>query len=464
MHARRQPAMNRLLAWVLRSPLSGMVDGSLLLLTVRGRRTGRAITLPVQYAAGDDAIWVWPGNPQTKAWWRNLRVESAVRLRLRGQDVEATAKALEGDDDLREAALGLRAYADRFPRSASRGGFGRQAAAPDEARREAVKPTVIVRIDPPEPVLRRTRAATLVHGRGVPAAVRRHRLAAYFLLAYAFSWGYWLPVALTGGHLSHFPGLLGPMLSALLVTAIVRGWAGLRDVLSRMGRWRVPLRCYGAAVVPLAAGLLALGGLWLAGRDLPSRSQLSTMPGLPALGWVGVSILVLVINGYGEETGWRGFAWPRLRERHGLGGAAMILAIPWAVWHVPTFWLDTGMRGFPLPLLPGFLVGMAAGAVVLGWLYERARSSLLIVALFHALLNMASATKGTEGSVAAAVSTVVILWAVAILRVEGRRGGRQQPRQRSVPSDDAPRSELVADAAEQLPAGPNVLLGLDPKR
>jgi membrane protease YdiL (CAAX protease family) len=256
-------------------------------------------------------------------------------------------------------------------------------------------------------------------------AVRRHPLAAYFLLAYTFSWSYWLPVALTGGHLSHFPGLLGPMLSALLVTGIVQGRTGLRELLSRMGRWRVPLRWYALAAAPAAAGLLALCGLWLAGGDLPSPTQLSTMPGLPTIGWVGVLLLALAVNGYGEETGWRGFAWPRLRERHGLGGAALLLAVPWAVWHIPTFWLDTGMRGFPLLLLPGFLVGMAAGAVVLGWLYERARCSVLVVALFHALLNMASATKGTEGLVAAAVSTVVIVWAVAILRVEGRRGGSQ---------------------------------------
>lgn len=270
------------------------------------------------------------------------------------------------------------------------------------------------------------RAATRVCRHGLPAAVRRHPLAAFFLLAYAFSWGYWLPVALTGGHLSHFPGLLGPMLSALLVTAIVQGWAGLRDLLSRLGRWRVPLRWYGAAVVPVVAGLLTLGGLWLAGHHLPSLTQLSTMPGLPAVGWVGVMLLALVVNGYGEETGWRGLAWPQLRKRHGLGSAALLLAIPWAVWHLPTFWLDTGMRGFSLLLLPGFFVGMAAGAVVLGWLYERARCSVLIVALFHALLNMASATTGTEGLVAATVSTVVIVWAIAILRAEAGRGDHQE--------------------------------------
>ena len=55
---RQQPLVNRFLTGVLHSPVSGVVDGSLLLLTMRGRRTGREITLPVQYAVGPDAIWV----------------------------------------------------------------------------------------------------------------------------------------------------------------------------------------------------------------------------------------------------------------------------------------------------------------------------------------------------------------------------------------------------------------------
>jgi membrane protease YdiL (CAAX protease family) len=122
------------------------------------------------------------------------------------------------------------------------------------------------------------------------------------------------------------------------------------------------------------------------------------MPGLPALGWVAVLVLALMVNGYGEETGWRGFAWPRLRQRHTLTGAALLLAVPWALWHLPTFWLDTGLRGFPLLMLLGFLVGMAAGAGGARLAVRAAHSSVLIVALFHACLNMASATRGTEGA------------------------------------------------------------------
>ena len=95
------------------------------------------------------------------------------------------------------------------------------------------------------------------------------------------------------------------------------------------------------------------------------------------------------------------------------------------------------MRGFPLLLLPGFFVGMAAGAVVLGWLYERARCSILIVALFHACLNMASATRGTEGVVATMASILVIAWAVAILRAHSRRANPGSQRLHRRPWPDA---------------------------
>jgi membrane protease YdiL (CAAX protease family) len=423
MVARRQPLANRLLLRVLRSPLAGAVDGSLLALTVRGRQSGRAITLPVQYAAGDDAIWVWPGRPATKTWWRNLRLAAPVQLRLLGHDLGATAQALRGDEEPAEVERGLRAWADRFPHAAAKAGAQSQPTGGDLTR-EAVKRAVIVRIVPPEAALRQARTATQVAGRGLPAAVRRHPLAAYFALAFACSWGYWIPVAAAGGRPSHFPGLLGPMLAAVLVTGVSQGRPGLRDLGSRMVRWRVPLRWYAAATLPLAVGLVALGVLWFAGAKLPSLAQLGDMPGLPALGWLAVLVLSLVVNGYGEETGWRGFAWPRLRQRHGLAGAALLLAVPWALWHLPLFWLDTGLRGFPLLMLPGLLVGMAAGAVVLGWLYEQARSSILVVALFHACLNMASATRGTEGLVATVVSIVIIGWAVVILRADGRHASR----------------------------------------
>jgi membrane protease YdiL (CAAX protease family) len=265
------------------------------------------------------------------------------------------------------------------------------------------------------------RLATVVHRYGFGAVVRRHSLAAFVVLAYVFSWSYWVAIALTGGHGSHFPGLLGPLLAAFTVTFINQGRAGARDLLSQMFRWRVRLRWYAAALAPAVAGSATVAVLAVADNRWPTLHDLSTMPGLPSAGFGALLAMVLVINGYGEEVGWRGFAWARLRERHSIAGAAALLGIVWAGWHLPVFWLDTGMRDLDRFVIPGWIIGLIAGAVVLGWLYERARSSLLIVAIFHTLLNLASATLATEGLPAAVTTTAVIFWAVVILRRERSR-------------------------------------------
>ena len=103
-----------------------------------------------------------------------------------------------------------------------------------------------------------------------------------------------------------------------------------------------------------------------------------------------------------------------------LRDAALLLTVPWALWHLPLFWIDSGLAGMPLYVVPGWLVGLASGAVVLGWLYERS-SSLAVVALAHTSVNMASASRGGAGLVAAVVSASVIAAAVLMLRAEAAR-------------------------------------------
>lgn len=252
------------------------------------------------------------------------------------------------------------------------------------------------------------------------AFARSHPLAAFYVLTFVLSWGYWVPAIIAGGTASHFPGLMGPALAAIVMSAVVDGRRGLRGLVERMGRWRVSPRWYAAALVPAMAGAVAIAAQVTLGQAVADSDGLSSMPGLPSVGWLGVFVLVVVVNGYGEETGWRGFAWSRLRERHSLAAGAMLLSVPWMVWHVPTLWLDTGMRDFPLWLLPGWLIGLVAGSVVLGWLYERTGSSLVIVVLFHSFLNMASAPPATEGLAQILVSMVVIVWAVVLLAADRR--------------------------------------------
>lgn len=140
---------DRITAGVLRSPASGLLDRALLLLTVRGRLTGREYTFPVQYAEDGAVLWVLPGQPATKTWWRNLREPARVGLRLRGRDLQGTARALVGARDPLLVEAGLRVYLQRFPRAARRLGAddGHGGVDPRRLHRVAAD-TVLVRVVP----------------------------------------------------------------------------------------------------------------------------------------------------------------------------------------------------------------------------------------------------------------------------------------------------------------------------
>ena len=75
-----------------------------------------------------------------------------------------------------------------------------------------------------------------------------------------------------------------------------------------------------------------------------------------------------------------------------------------------------------MPLDPGWLHGPASGAVCLGWLYERS-GSVLVVALTHTCVNLASGSAEGEG----AVSAAVIAAAAGLLRSATTHGSRPWP-------------------------------------
>jgi hypothetical protein len=90
------------------------------------------------------------------------------------------------------------------------------------------------------------------------AFAKGHPLMLFFALAFAFSWVAWAPaVFLSGGNsqpqtlaaLLHLLGSLGPMLSAFVVSALGGGFAGIRELLGRVFRWRVGLGWWIVAVL-----------------------------------------------------------------------------------------------------------------------------------------------------------------------------------------------------------------------
>jgi deazaflavin-dependent oxidoreductase (nitroreductase family) len=94
---------NDFMAWVLRSPFHGMLSKGMMLITVTGRKTGKAYTTPVGYYEEGDSLWVI--TSRDRKWWRNLQGGANVKLLLKRKPVNGFA-----DTELDEKAVETRMY------------------------------------------------------------------------------------------------------------------------------------------------------------------------------------------------------------------------------------------------------------------------------------------------------------------------------------------------------------------
>jgi uncharacterized protein len=163
------------------------------------------------------------------------------------------------------------------------------------------------------------------------------------------------------------------------------------------------------------------------GKPLPAAADFGRFSGTPTVGLVGVFVLITFIGSLGEEAGWRGYALPQLQRRCSALGATLILAPLWALWHLPQFFVIATYRDFKPVEYVGMVLGLACGAIVLTWLYNRSGGSVLLVIVWHGVYNFVGATQAAVGGVAAVVSTLVMVQALILVALELRARRRGQP-------------------------------------
>lgn len=137
--------VNAFVAALLRSRLHGLLSGSVMLVTLLGRRTGRVLAFPVNYVRDGNALWTvsMPG----RVWWRNLREGAQVTLRIAGRDLLARGTALTEPQDV---AAGLaRLVAVRPSLRRTLGVPNEQSDSSDaDAFRVAGSKRIVIRFDP----------------------------------------------------------------------------------------------------------------------------------------------------------------------------------------------------------------------------------------------------------------------------------------------------------------------------
>ena len=207
----------------------------------------------------------------------------------------------------------------------------------------------------------------------------RLALPLFLVLAFCLSWYPWaLHVLVRPGNPN--PNPLGLLLAALFAAAVSGGWRESVAILKAMVRVRVSPVLW-LAVVAIPVGALAVAAA------IAAPFGISVQP--TAIDWSDVLdrfLIALLFVALGEEPGWRGFLQPVLQGRMSVLRATWCVAAVWAVWHAPLFGSE-----FAWKVVPAFLVSVVAATVVLAWLRNAARGSVLLPMLMHATVNTVGA-------------------------------------------------------------------------
>jgi membrane protease YdiL (CAAX protease family) len=222
----------------------------------------------------------------------------------------------------------------------------------------------------------------------------------FFLLTFVITWSVDAVLIVLGirvdsasGALLLILGVLGPTLSAVILSGLETGRRGMADLLRGALRWRVKVWWY-AFVLAFWVVLLAIA--W--GVADISGIHPRTVDDPPLAGFPFLFLIILLIGGpLQEEFGWRGYALRRLRNRRTALSSSLIVGMFWGVWHIPIFFVQgtwhydlVSGRSLPVTLffIAYFVLVTVPLSVIYAWVYF-GTGSLLLTILLHASMNTA---------------------------------------------------------------------------
>jgi membrane protease YdiL (CAAX protease family) len=299
---------------------------------------------------------------------------------------------------------------------------------------------------------------------GVRRLIYRHPVAAFLVLVYGISWPLYIPSFLSQSGIGLLPFelialpfnllavIFGITLSAYIVTRVTQGKDGVRELWRRYTHWRVGVGWYLLALFAPPITALLGASVWRGTAPLEAfadRWELLFTAFLPA-----ALVNVVLINLF-EEGGWQGFLLPRLQERWGPLVSSVMVAMAFALFHVPLMFVVGGLSDERIPpdrywfYLVYLFLFTPPVRVLATWFWNSTRGSVVVVALLHGAWNTTTGTKFTPEfvpgdtlwvwGVFAAVALVVIALtrgrlayrgdATARSSVHARHRHEQSPRQ-----------------------------------
>lgn len=182
------------------------------------------------------------------------------------------------------------------------------------------------------------------------------------------------------GYFSKWFVVYAPAISAIIITYVTAGIAGLRTLFRKLKPytihiiWWLGLPFAGIAITTIA---------FIAGGFSPGELVSFIVTANPLL-LLTHFIAAFVIIGIGEELGWRGWLLPKLANGRSIKQATLLLFIVWALWHLPVFF--SGYR-----IAVPFMLMVLSLSVLLSWLWDHVGGNVFVLAIAHASVDFPDA-------------------------------------------------------------------------
>jgi membrane protease YdiL (CAAX protease family) len=248
--------------------------------------------------------------------------------------------------------------------------------------------------------------AAVVPAKGLKSVMQRHPIASYFVLMFAGLWLAYLPLLLSSQGFGVFDysfpfpvvlfnlpaSLFGPVLAGAIMSWVVGGKQGRQEFRKSLFRFRVGPQWY---LLPLVAvPVLGVLSITLV-QGLEPIGVLAGQIGAFVSSYLLNTLLLAVLINLWEESGQMAFVTPEIQRRRGAVVASLVVAGTWSLMHLPALFVPEmgvgigGSLSFANIAL-GILVLVAFALPVrfiATWLFNSARHSVVIVAVFHAAMN-----------------------------------------------------------------------------
>ncbi|MDO6962610.1 CPBP family intramembrane glutamic endopeptidase [Rhizobium alvei] len=228
-----------------------------------------------------------------------------------------------------------------------------------------------------------------MHG---PGSFRKTIL--FYSIALLISWSIWAPlVAFRLGYGPevaselHLIGSLGPAIAGLILLVFQGGMTRADWVRFIWSPASLPWLIL-AILLPVAIGAAGLLGQTLMTGTTPDLGRFLTSKEFPTYSAVALIAVELVFYGFGEEIGWRGFLLPLLLRRFTPLSASLVITLPWAIWHLPLILSNETYQSLGVAGLFGWLISLLTGSLLLTWFYLKSGRAVLVVAVFHAAIDV----------------------------------------------------------------------------